>query len=1132
PELLEIEALVAAGDERRARSAWRKWKADRVELVESVVPERRLDLAHRLDAAATALGRDRDSLELREWILAELLRTSDPSDSLVVEAMRDVADAHWELGDHAATLELSRTILSILESSRDPDDADVFEARRQVAAATFTTGDDDRAIDLFEGILAEGEVLGREDEDVFLRARENLSIAVEATGDLERARMLQEQAYAARCRAVPPDANAVLRAMRRLSELRLESGDIDGVVELETAERPGAPEFLEHEELGRTFGLASSLERDARPDAAAALLEHTLPHWAHRFGPDSDEVATIERSLANALIGAGRYERALEVRRSQLERFARTRESTDLELLETKRFVGALLFELGDLEGALALEAEALAGLSEQLAAADPDRRAATYAVVLTRYRLGDYQGALPLAAGLHAVCERVLAPTDPELLEAKQIYAMVLGSMARYEEALSLEEEVLTGLLETHDRDHPDVVGAKQNLSTTLRDLGQIERADSLAEEVLAAFERTQPSGHPDVVAAKLNLAVTRGALGDAERALELVREAVDGFERLVPPDHPDLLRARFNLISHLEDVGRIDELAAASDAYLEALIDRGASVVVGSPRLVRAAAARELSRVEWLAYYSELVAAEGGEPFDRQLLAALELLRSLSVRDAAIARTAREIPELARTIEELADTRARLAGAGASAPVDAAEVDLWSAELLELSRRRDDLEARVRKTVVERGLDLGLVTAASIARELAPDEAHVSFWRYWRFDEAAGPDGTAPSTESFLAFVVTPDAEIRRLELGPAGAIEEAVADWRLSIGKAIDARGLGLEAADPSPEDSVEAGVRLRRAILDPILADVPEVRRFRLVLDDALHLVPFDALPRDGGVVGDLYTISAGATVRHGGPAPSSHEGSVEMLVVGGVDYGELSEAPGDPSPRAVPRNSEFVPLPGATAEVAAVAQSFEEANDREPRSLSGSAATKAALSDAVVGAHYVHLATHGWFTPGSAAETLLDGSGDGASVVSRVSVERANDVVTSFLPETLCGLALAGANGGAEGTLTAEELGSLDLTSCELAVLSACETNVGIRRAGQGIQSLQTALHAAGARTAICSLWKVDDAATRRLFEIFYTKLWKEHLGKADALWAAKMALRAEGHPVRDWAGWVLTGAPE
>lgn len=110
-----------------------------------------------------------------------------------------------------------------------------------------------------------------------------------------------------------------------------------------------------------------------------------------------------------------------------------------------------------------------------------------------------------------------------------------------------------------------------------------------------------------------------------------------------------------------------------------------------------------------------------------------------------------------------------------------------------------------------------------------------------------------------------------------------------------------------------------------------------------------------------------------------------------------------------------------------------------------------------------------------------------------------------------------------------GIRTAEELATIDLSNCELAVLSACETNVGIRRAGQGIQSLQGALHAAGARTAVTSLWKVDDRATRELMELFYTKLWNEELGKAEALWQAKMEMRAGGAELEDWAGWVLTG---
>ena len=133
---------------------------------------------------------------------------------------------------------------------------------------------------------------------------------------------------------------------------------------------------------------------------------------------------------------------------------------------------------------------------------------------------------------------------------------------------------------------------------------------------------------------------------------------------------------------------------------------------------------------------------------------------------------------------------------------------------------------------------------------------------------------------------------------------------------------------------------------------------------------------------------------------------------------------------------------------------------------------------------------------------------------------------------------LCGLALAGANlpenevGRAPGLITAEEISTLDLASCELAVLSACDTNVGERRAGQGVASLQKALQMAGARSVVTSLWKVPDDATRELMTDFYRRLWVEKKPKVRALWEAKRKLRDAGLPTRDWAAWVLTGEPD
>ena len=55
--------------------------------------------------------------------------------------------------------------------------------------------------------------------------------------------------------------------------------------------------------------------------------------------------------------------------------------------------------------------------------------------------------------------------------------------------------------------------------------------------------------------------------------------------------------------------------------------------------------------------------------------------------------------------------------------------------------------------------------------------------------------------------------------------------------------------------------------------------------------------------------------------------------------------------------------------------------------------------------------------------------------------------------------------------------------------------------------------------------------RIKPGSVLGIMEIFYTKLWSENLGKADALWQAKMALRSESHGPRDWAAWVLTGDP-
>ena len=268
-------------------------------------------------------------------------------------------------------------------------------------------------------------------------------------------------------------------------------------------------------------------------------------------------------------------------------------------------------------------------------------------------------------------------------------------------------------------------------------------------------------------------------------------------------------------------------------------------------------------------------------------------------------------------------------------------------------------------------------------------------------------------------------------------------------------------------------------------------------------------------------------------------PPPDGGTPEILAIGGVNFSAAAETPAEPrSVMSVPNDGpapegglarDFPELPGSLGEVLEIRTLFANAFDHSPPLLVGSAATKAAFHDLAPGKRYLHLATHGRFEEVDFPEPPAQGA--------LWSPLDPNEAVRSYAPMSLCGLAFAGASHGRDGLsrvpgiLTAEELAGIDLSACELAVLSACETSVGLRSAGLGILSLQSALHTAGVRTAVTSLWKVDDEATGRLMVRFYTYLWEEKLSKAEALWKAKCDLREEGRPKRHWAAWVISGSP-
>jgi CHAT domain-containing protein len=121
---------------------------------------------------------------------------------------------------------------------------------------------------------------------------------------------------------------------------------------------------------------------------------------------------------------------------------------------------------------------------------------------------------------------------------------------------------------------------------------------------------------------------------------------------------------------------------------------------------------------------------------------------------------------------------------------------------------------------------------------------------------------------------------------------------------------------------------------------------------------------------------------------------------------------------------------------------------------------------------------------------------------------------------------------------ADRQLSTIEAFNLDLSSCSLVTLSACETGRAVVGGVDEVIGLGRGFLYAGAASLLPTLWKVDDASSAELMEMFYQALLGEY-SKAAALAGAQRAflaaVRASSqlyrvHPYF-WAAFHLIGDP-
>lgn len=361
------------------------------------------------------------------------------------------------------------------------------------------------------------------------------------------------------------------------------------------------------------------------------------------------------------------------------------------------------------------------------------------------------------------------------------------------------------------------------------------------------------------------------------------------------------------------------------------------------------------------------------------------------------------------------------------------------------------------------------------------------------------------------------------------PRQRVDELVLKFRrpLEITEADD-------AADKLAEFDLVTGKQLADMLLGDALEHIPAGARVLIVPDDALGVLPYEALAlNDGGKVeesgympkitgveffGDRNRVSYAHSVTALTLARECNKGKIyprEALVTADPVFNQRDARAGSVQPVAVAQADKdfsvnlmnalekamggfsFGRLPGTGK----FAEKFSAMYDGRLVMRTGLDATKRRVMEdfgpSAASYRSVVFGTHGFFS---------------------------RDIPA--LKEPVLVLTMVPA--GTDGLLRMSEVTGLKVES-DVVALMACETGLGRRISGEGTMGMGRAFQHAGAKSVIMSLWSVSEEASVRLFEAFFRNM-KDGKEKLEALSLARQEIRRVGfdHPFF-WAPFILVG---
>jgi CHAT domain-containing protein/tetratricopeptide (TPR) repeat protein len=1041
----------------------------------------------------------------------------------LVPSLLNLADVLVASGDYALAIDAARQAVATCEE-HDVAAALLPEALRRLGAALDGAGRTDEALVAYNRSLATQEATLPPTSVEIARTLELIGYSLQRKGLYQEAGKAIRRALALQ-EAADRNHPAYANTLNLLSLQVWFEGDLQG----------------SHDAARRAVEVAELTLRSDHPTLARGLRYQAGALMD--LGALFEARVLLERALAVAerTFGVGHYDTW-----AYLNDFA----LTDLYM--------------GSYSSARTLFERALK-VAEAKVGAWHDRVATTvHNLGLVQAHIGDYAGAEQQYVRAIAIWERVSGRSHPYVARALMHLATVHREAGTPRKALPLLERALRIREQRLGVDHRDVAATLAELAATLQELGELARAKSIVTRALQIWEQAgTPEEGPGFATIPLVFAAVHRDLGEVNVARRSYERALAIQEKVVGRSHPQFAETQAEFAALLATAG---ELQSAVAQVVEADATGRDHV-----RLML----RYLPERQSLAYAAkrtgvlDLLLSLMPSMSDTPVHVVDSVIRSRAlVTDEMAARRAHgpvgdvETMQLRSRLVTAQQRSANLLVRGPGLLGPAA----YAAAVAEARREAENIERQLaeRNAAFRDELRVAHIGLEEVRASLTSGTALVSFVRYQRtVDEKAPP---APSltrprhpVTSYLAFVLAAGRPIAAIPLGEAAAIDLLITRWRQEI-----VADVGRPAAKPTASQSRVSGSALRKLIWDPIASHLSGATQVLIVADGSLHLVPFAALP----VGGDAYLLEEAPTIHYlsaerdlverSRPADRSKRAS-GLLALGAPAFdGVISPDQGDRAPSvrlpALPPTRGFVPgcgnfqnvrfdhLNGALQEARDIAALWQTQGSEQlkgsARLLTGAEASERAFKRYAPGHRVLHLATHGFFLGPDC--TLSTRSQRGIGGLATTSGRKPAALREN--PLHLSGLALAGANRrasaapqGEDGVLTAEEVVSLNLDGVEWAVLSACDTGVGVVHAGEGVFGLRRAFQVAGVRTVIMSLWSVDDQAARAWMQALYAGRLRDNLSTADAARAASLEVlhdrRNRGlstHPFY-WAAFVAVG---